>query len=219
MKKIALLFSVLFLLFSTSCKQNDAYADKISQLRHDILYAFTEDYEIFAYKEIREEPLKDDGKKDETKNVLTFKIVFKKEMSLKSSPVVQFSIDGINYRKEFEYRPLSNYVSCYFFLPSLPKEKLGISLEFDERKETHTLLTVLNKATINYSEALTGIAESDDEDAKKFFGGNENYEIRIRLIYSDDYRCYYVGLFSASESVSYLVDGENGEIIAKKVNG
>lgn len=216
MKKIAAILSCLFIVFSVSCKKTVAYTDKISQLRYDVLYSFSEDYEVFAYKEIREEPMKDDGEKGENKNVLIFKITFKKQISLKSSPVLQFSIDGINYRKEFEYKPLSNYVSCYFFLPSMPSDKLDISLEIDDRKEAHSLLSVLNKSTKSYTDALETIERSDDDDAKKFFSGEENFEIRIRLIYSDDYRCYYVGLFSATKSISYLLDGETCEIIAKK---
>ena len=188
----------------------------MSQLRFDILFSGDEYYDVYAFKEICENPQKDDGEIGERKNVLTFKIVFKNDIPLKSSPVIQFSLDGITYRKEFEYKPLSNFVCCSLFLPALPGNKLDVSLEFDKKAVNHTLLTVLNKKTLNYTEVLGIIDKSDDEDAQRFLNGEKPYEVKLRLISSDGYNYYFIGFYNEDEFVGFLIDGTTGEIIAKK---
>ena len=216
MKKISLVTVISFILILAACSQSNALEKKVSQLRFDILYSSSEYFDVYAFKEICENPQKDDGEIGELKNVLTFKIVFKKEMPLKSSPIVQFSLDGITYRKEFEYKPLSNFVCCSLFLPALPDNKLDVSLEFDKKAENHTLLTVLNKKTLSHTEVLDIIGNSDDEDALKFLNGETAYEVKLRLISSDGYNYYFIGFYNENEFVGFLMDGTTGEIIAKK---
>ncbi len=217
MKKIIIIFLTIIALLTASCSKNDEIEKRVSQLRYDVLYSFSENYEIYAYKELTELPLKSDGKIGEQKNVLTFKIVFKKEMSLKSSPIIQFSLNGITYRKEFEYRPLSNYVSCNLILPTMPENKLEATIDFDSKKNSHTLLTTKNKKTLSKTDVLSFLENTDDADARKILDGEKEYEIRIRLIYSDGFNCYFLGLFSEDSSVNFLLDGETGELLAKKI--
>lgn len=90
MKKILLVLSALSVIFVTGCTRRDKSADFISLLRYDILYSESEKYEIYAFKELRETPLSDDGEKGEMQNLLTFKIVFKTDAVLRSSPVITF---------------------------------------------------------------------------------------------------------------------------------
>lgn len=221
MKKIITFFFTVIVLFSVlcfgSCARNDKMEKLVSQLRYDVLYSSSENYEIYAYKELTELPLKSDGKIGELKNVLTFKIVFRKEISLKSSPIIQFRLDGINYRKEFEYRPLSNYVSCCLILPSMPENKLDVTIDFDSEKQTHTLLTTKNKKTLSEKDILSFLKNTEDADARKILDGEKEYEIRIRLIYSDGFNCYFLGLYNEDFSVNFLLDGETGELLAKKI--
>lgn len=217
MKKIITSFLTIIVLFSVSCSKNSEIEKKVSQFRYDILYSFSENYEIYAYKEFTELPLKTDGKIGEQKKVLTFKIVFKKEMSLKSSPIIQFSLNGITYRKEFEYKPLSNYISCNLILSSMPENKLEVTLDFDSEKQTHTLLTTKNKKTLSEKDILNFLEKTNDADARKILDNEKEYEIRVRLIYSDGFNCYFLGLFNEDASVNFLLDGETGELLAKKI--
>ena len=216
MKKISLITIISLILILAACSQKSALEKKVSQLRFDILFSGDEYYDVYAFKEICENPQKDDGEIGERKNVLTFKIVFKNDIPLKSSPVIQFSLDGITYRKEFEYKPLSNFVCCSLFLPALPGNKLDVSLEFDKKAVNHTLLTVLNKKTLNYTEVLGIIDKSDDEDVQRFLNGEKPYEVKLRLISSDGYNYYFIGFYNEDEFVGFLIDGTTGEIIAKK---
>ena len=77
-------------------------------------------------------------------------------------------------------------------------------------------MSVINKKTLSHKEILCTLKKAGDEDADVFFNGKTNYEIRIRLISSDGYICYYVGLLDKTKSVDFLLDGETGEILAKK---
>jgi len=216
MKKILLVLSVLLVFFITGCAKQDKHEDYISQLRYDILYSDSENYEIYAFKELRETPLSDDGEKGEMQNLLTFKIVFKTDIVLRSSPVITFSLNEITYRKEFEYKPLSNFVICSFFVPEQPDKKLETEICFDNNTKHYTLLSVINKKTLSHKEILSALKNAGDKDADEFFSGKTNFEIRIRLISSDGYNCYFIGLINKSKSVNFLLDGETGEILAKK---
>ncbi len=216
MKKITFVILLSLLILPISCAKKSETDEKISQLRYDALYSSCEEYEIYAFKEIREEPLKDDGETGEKKNVLIFKIIFKKETPLKSSPIVSFGLNGLTYRKEFEYKPLSNFVCCSLFLPSLPDNKLEVAIEFNKTTNRHTLLTVLNKDTLSCSEIIDVFKKTNDADALKFLNGENKYEMRVRLISSEGYNCYFVGLYGESEFVGFLLDGTTGEFLAKK---
>ncbi len=216
MKKITLVLSILSVFFVVGCAKQDKHEDYISQLRYDILYSDSENYEIYAFKELRETPLSDDGKKGEMQNLLTFKIVFKTDIVLRSSPVITFSLNEITYRKEFEYKPLSNFVICSFFVPEQPDKKLETEICFDSDTKHYTLLSVINKKTLSHKEILSALKSAGDKDADEFFSEKTNFEIRIRLISSDGYNCYYVGLIDKTKNVNFLLDGETGEILAKK---
>ena len=102
MKKIALCVVLLLAFQFAGCKKNSEYDDKISQLRYDVLYGETDEFDVTAYIEKREDPIFQDGLVGEKINLLTFKIEFDKDIVLKSSPVIEFETDGIKYRKETE---------------------------------------------------------------------------------------------------------------------
>ena len=53
-------------------------------------------------------------------------------------------------------------------------------------------------------------------DIEEIFDGKTPYEIKIRLIYSDGYDCYFIGVETKEKSVGFLLDGSTGEIIAIK---
>ena len=89
------------------------------------------------------------------------------------------------------------------------KEAVTACLDQIEKAES----TIHAYVTIDREGALK---KAEDEDADVFFNGKTNYEIRIRLISSDGYICYYVGLLDKTKSVDFLLDGETGEILAKK---
>lgn len=216
MKKIALCVVLLFAFQFAGCKKNSEYEDKISQLRYDVLYGETDDFDVTAYVEKREDPVCQDGLAGETTNFLTFKIEFDRDTVLKSSPVIEFETDGIKYRKETEYKPLSDFVYCFFSPKKLPDKKLNVKITTDEKSETVTLLSVKTKSTLTYNEALNSLIKSKTPSATEIFDGKTPYEIKIRLIYSDGYECYFIGLETKEKSVGFLLDGSTGEIIAIK---
>lgn len=216
MKKIAFCV-VLFIIFQlTGCKKYAEYEDKISQLRYDVLYGETDEFDVTAYVEKREDPIYQDGLTGDIANFLTFKIEFDRDAVLRSSPVIEFETDGIKYRKETEYKPLSDFVYCFFSPKKLPDKKLNVKITTDEKSETVTLLSVKKNDTLTYKEALNSLRKSKAAPADEFFDGKTPYEIKIRLIYSDGYNCYFIGLETKEKSVGFLLDGSTGEIIAIK---
>lgn len=56
MKKIALCVVLLLAFQFTGCKKNSEYEDKISQLRYDVLYGETDDFDVTAYIEKKGRP-------------------------------------------------------------------------------------------------------------------------------------------------------------------
>ena len=216
MKKIALCVVLLLAFQFAGCKKNSEYEDKISQLRYDVLYGETDDFDVTAYIEKREDPIFQDGLVGEKINFLTFKIEFDKDIVLKSSPVIEFETDGIKYRKETEYKPLSDFVYCFFSPKKLPDKKLNVKITTDEKSETITLISVKKKDTLTYKEALNSLIKSKTPSITEIFDGKAPYEIKIRLIYSDGYDCYFIGVETKEKSVGFLLDGSTGEIIAIK---
>ena len=83
-------------------------------------------------------------------------------------------------------------------------------------KNLKKYLSVSAAACAAFAACVLSASCAGDEDADVFFNGKTNYEIRIRLISSDGYICYYVGLLDKTKSVDFLLDGETGEILAKK---
>ena len=79
------------------------------------------------------------------------------------------------------------------------------------------LSSVKNADTITYIRAVNGIIETDAERLSAF-KKNEPYETRIRLIENNGYNFWYVGFINSAKTLSYLIDGATGEILAVKEN-
>lgn len=216
MKKIITLILLITAVFLCSCSDSKRDLDGISQLRFDVLICECDDYSVFAYKEIREEPFLEDGSAGETKKVLIFKIQFKNVTALKSSPTLSFSQNNISYRKELEYKPLSNYVSCIFDVTEFPNSFLEVNITINGENHSLRLNSTLNKNTLGYKKIVQKVKKSTDTDILAFFNENKQYEMKIRLLPSEGFNYYYLGLIGKNQSLDLLLDGVSGEIIAKK---
>ena len=98
----------------------------------------------------------------------------------------------------------------------LPDKKLNVKITTDEKSESITLISVKKKDTLTYKEALNSLIKSKTPSITEIFDGKTPYEIKIRLIYSDGYDCYFIGVETKEKSVGFLLDGSTGEIIAIK---
>ena len=215
MKKILIVITLICsILVSTSCSKKCEYDQKISQLRLDVLIGETEDIKVICYPEQRESLYEADGKCSALESTLIFKLYFKNPDKGSEACAVKFSLNGKDYSGNFEYSPLSTNLHCSLKADSLPSNSLAVTLESEKICQTVHLKSVRNQNTLSYSEAIEHLKNNDPTGTDMLVG--ENTEIRIRLIDNGGKDYWYIGLVSPEKDVSYLLDGESGEIVAKK---
>lgn len=215
MKKI-LLYAILLLslVTFTGCKPQEHIDPRISQLRNDVIFGESQNFKLSAYCERREDPLESDGVCGKLENSLIFKIDFGKSQSAIENCSISFTLNGKEYCETFEYKPLSSFLFAHVCVENLPSEPIDVCIKGPNVNETLTLCSIKNKGTVDYFSALQTITNSN-EDCKNFLESGDG-ELRIRLIDNDGYDYWYIGFISAEKTLSFLIDGENGEIIAQK---
>ena len=213
-KLITILLTLTLLVFPLSCKKPKPYLSKISQLRENVYLGSKEDFRLTLYPESRENPLENDGVVGKTEKVLIFKLDFSSSDFEYENCKITFNLGGKSYNGVFEYKPLSTFLYASVTVESLPQNELTVNLSLDEKSVGLTLLPQKNSNSISADEAISKICDS--ESNCEAFLNSDKGEIRIRLIDNDGYDYWYVGLLDGEKTVSYLIDGETGEIIAKK---
>ena len=211
-KKLFLLLIITCLAFNVSCKKNNKYDSKITQLRSDILKYECEDFTLTTYVEIIETPILNDGKIGKTENLLTFKLKNKKPNENLENCSLSFTLNGQNYTASFEFKQIPTLLNCHVTVSELPTNTLDVSLTINGKSQAITLNSVKNKCTKSHNEVLKALENEQDFSSKT----TENIELRIRLINNDGYDYWYVGVIDNQSIISYLVDGETLETIAKK---
>ena len=212
MKKfLILLLLIVTTLFSVGCKERSKYDDQISQLRNDVLKYDCEEFTLTLYAEIIETPLVSDGVKGKTENTLTFKLKNNNPSCNFENCSLNFSINGKSYAKNFEFKQIPTLLNCSVTVESLPSSTLDVTLTINGKSQAITLKSVKNKSTKSYGEVLKRLKKEESFASKL-----ENAELRIRLINNDGYDYWYVGLITKEKTISYLLDGETLEIIARK---
>lgn len=213
MKKLllAIVFISTFFTF-TACKKTNPYENKISQLRTDVYVCETENYTITAYPEIRENPFLSDGKVGKLEKVMIFKLNFLNDETKTDLYKIEFDIDGKTYSSQFEYKPSSTFLYCQVLVENLPQKSFNVTLKDDNHSFSNQLNSVKKSNTLDYVKILKSFKDNEKTSALM----NEDNEIKIRLINNGDYDYYYVGFSSEEKTVSYLLDGFTGEIIAQK---
>lgn len=214
MKKFLALFICLFITPFCACKkQPEKYDSKITQLRENIFFAENEQFTLICYPEKRESPIENDGFVGKVENFVIFKLNFKNSV-FKQPYDISFKIADESYIGKFDYKPIADKLECCVKVNSLDFEQLFTTLSAENSSVGITLLPKKNSSTVDCKDALE-LLKQNDEDSKKILS-LDNCEIRIRLINNDGYDYWYIGLISTEDKVSYLLDGENGELLAKK---
>ena len=211
-KKLVLLTLVVCATFCIGCKQKSKYDDKISQLRNDILQYESEEFTLTAYAEIIETPLSNDGIKGKTENTIIFKLKNKNPSICFDHCSISFKIKDNNYSKDFDFKQISTLVSCVVTVKDLPPSSLDVTLTINGKSQAIALQSIKNKSTKSYGEVLKKLKEDESISSKL----NDAVEIRIRLINNNDYDYWFVGIVDKEKTISFLLDGETLEILARK---
>ena len=214
MKKVIFSFILIFCLsVFPACKKECEYRQKFSQLRQTALYAEKDSYSLVCYPEIRENPYLDDGKQATLENCLIFKLTFKGKHTDFENCKISFSVDKKEYCGEFEFKPLSSFLYCYLKVDSLPSACLFVNISYDGKSDGFELKPLKKATTISYCDAIEKLKTQDDSAVGLL---NSNNEMRVRYISSGDYDYWYLGFIGKDCKVSFLIDGETGELVAKK---
>ena len=210
-------FLILILAFASSsifsCAKKDNYSDKISQLRTDVFEYDCEDYSLTAYVENIETPTDLDGIVGKKENQMVFKLKTKSTDKNYENSSIKFCIGENTYFKRFDFKQITSLLACTVQVVSFPKENLLVTLNLNGKEEQLAMTSVKNPTTKEWKKALDELAKSKDflELISK-----EKTEIKVRLIDNDGYDYWYVGVIDQEKTTSYLLDGENLELIAKK---
>lgn len=211
-KKLLVLLSVIPLTLFCCCKSKNAYAQNVSQLRCDVLKYECEDFSLVAYCDTKESPLTDDGAVGKADNFLVFKLTPKAVQNYDNC-FVQFYINDRAYTGNFEFKQIAFLLTCSVLVDEFPQSELPLSLTVNGKAKDLALVSLRNKTTENWTSACEKALAEDDAAALLSTG---KYELRIRLIDNAGYDYWYVGIIAQGKTVSYLLDGETLEIIAKK---
>ncbi len=216
MKKICIiLFSALILSFVSCSGKDDFSTQNVSQLRENVFVYENDDFFAEAFAEYREKEKADDGFVGERKNFMIFRLRFKKKSFQSAS--IKFETDGIKYENDFGFSPSSSYVSCETEVSSFPKSSFFAALDIDGNEHTVEFVSVKNEGTLGCEKAIKE-CETKEKDRISEFIKDKNYEIRVRLIENGGFNFYFVGYITENSSVSFLLDGITGEVLAVKEN-
>ena len=212
-KKLITLLIVISMSILPSCKKQKEYLPLISQLRHDVFIYKCDDFKLTAYVESVENPIKEDGKVGKLENVITFKMQALAQNF--ESLSISFKINGESYSKQFEFKQIASLSTCKIAVTDFPSKSFKANLKIDDQLKTVELVSAKNSSTKDYLNAVDHLADSEENFATVI--KNKNCELRIRLIDNDGYDYWFIGVVSTDKKLSYLLDGETLEIIAKKV--
>lgn len=220
MKRIFTLFICFFTcfaaFFSASCAKTKDYFDYVSEYRQNVLLAANGDNLLKIYASNKEYPYKADGIKRPTSTVCEF---FFYAPSGENNYVLSFHYDGKTHGGDLSYDSVKKY---YYYSCSLDLSQcksLSVDVFAGEQKQTYNAATVLTESTLSAKNVLSSLANKESELFSSLLQKGEFLgEIYLRVLYEERVY-YYVGIISQTGKITaFLVDGETGNVIAKRQN-
>jgi hypothetical protein len=212
MKKIVFIVTLCFciLSFNAACTKDVDFTEYISELRENIYMYDDGDFTLKIYSGKRESPYCSDGICGDISDFCEVFVSFEK-----SPQDLEIYVDGQG--GQMSYRSVTND----FYLSFTPEKNLGESVEIelikDGKKLEFSAPSVKYDGVISPISALECVEEYDEQTFSSLKSGTTfSAEIYIRLLY-DEGCYYYVGVCTQKQISAYLVDGENGNIIATRI--
>ncbi len=224
MKKICvltLLLPVLLLisLIFVGCSSSNSLLQYVSEYRSDIFMATEGKYSIFANYYERENPYKADGHIGKKEKSL--EVALATEDNTKNYAVT-FMYNGVKQQNILYYDSLQMIHSFVFHLDS-PKDNTISFQIFEGKQMNNAILTLHAKSVKNNNvlslNAILSILAKNEKTLIDSLMQNKQFlgEIHIRLLFEENYCYYYVSVVDRKgKATSLLVDGELGEILAKR---
>ena len=201
-----------------ACNPTPDYISYVSELRKDIFVGEKDNFYVVVFSGSKEKPATFDGLKNQTFLTLTFKVTQKEDTG--SQLQIKFKTGEKEYVKALEFNPVKSTLSCEVEVACLPEKTLDVAIICGETTTLVSTVSKLKDTTISYSKALDIAVENASEFLQEHTEkGKLNCEIVIRLLCENDRNFYYVGFVcDQGLKLAFLINGETGEIIAKKQN-
>lgn len=194
----------------TACAKEINYADFISERRAQVYLYEDDSLSVKVHLSSRESPYLSDGYKGEMQDMCE---IFVKFAQSPDKVTVRLGESG----GEMSYMSVTDsfYIS---FSARDYGDAAELTLCWDDEEKTISAPSVLYSGVITPEEALESTRQYDGATFSALTDGNNfEGEIYVRLL-SDEGKCYYyVGVTDREGNTSaYLVDGENGNVIAER---
>ena len=198
----------------TACGKAKDYSPFISEARYDIFRAETEEFAVTLSCISREYPYASDGIASPRTDVVEISLI------PSSMAMTDYSIYVVGEKEwggEASYR---NAYSDWFYSESVtafPEGSVTLRIEWDENVQELTATSVKNEKTISVKEALDRAVTAEKERIDRMSSGGEfRGEFYVRLVRRDT-NYYYVGIVGTDGGItSLLLDGETGEVLARR---
>ncbi len=214
MKKAILpaILLVLTLPALASCKSDD-YTSYISEARSDLFVAETEEFSLSVACVSREYPYVADGVSAPKSDVV--EITLKDKINADGYEV--YLVGEREIGGETSYRSVSD---DYFFsegVSEFPKESVCLRVEWGDEARELTATSVKNENTLSVPEALNCVLSFEATTIQEMTqNGIFHGEFYIRLLRREK-NFYYVGIIDREgNTISLLLDGESGELLARR---
>ena len=214
-KHFFLFFLILLALLTFyGCKKTIDLCDYVSEYRSNVLWYEEEGLTVKAHDVAKEYPYLADGYKGEMTRRAE---LFITAPTGTESCHVHFNAGGIEHTGEASFDSVKKqfYYSCAADLSQT--QTLSVTLRLDDTEKKIDLTSIKTDGLLNLKQLIDSLFEKEDELLKTLVDKNEFVgELYVRLLYEED--CYfYVGVVDRQGKITaFLMDGETGEILAKR---
>ncbi len=206
---------VLPLFAFAGCGRKYDYKKHISEVKSDIFVAETEEFSLTLSLSEREYPYADDGVACPSSKLAEISFVTER-----SADYSVFVTGETTWGGEASYR---NVRGDYYYsqgLDTFPRGSVSISIKWGDETREIVATSVKTEKTISPEQALNFAIEHEKETVARMTRDGVFYgEFRVRLLKRDAVY-YYVGIVDKDgQTVSLLLGGETGEVLARRMSG
>ena len=202
----------MFLL--SACTDNEKLSERVSQVRSACFKGETDFFDVTAYSEMREYPIKSDGFVGETATYVILKIKPKHYDNMPINDLsADFSIDR-QYSAKLLFRAEADSYVANVKVDNLPKNDLTVTITYGEKAE-NVPLSKVDGGEMTADKALKVAAAHKKALIDKLISEDKDFEIMIRLMLEDNSVYYYVGIVETEFTTALLISSD-GKVLAEK---
>ena len=197
-----------------ACGGGKDYTPFISEARYDIFRAETEEFTVTLSCISREYPYASDGIACPKTDVVEISLI------PSAAAMADYSVFVVGEKEWGGEASFRNAYGDWFYsegVSAFPKDSVTLRIEWEDEVRELTATSVKNENTISVNEALKFAVTAEKERIDRMSSNGEFCgEFYVRLVRRDT-NYYYVGIVSADGGItSLLLDGETGEVLARR---